>query len=311
MTLGNFITAIATLLSSLLIVNQHLYDYQTVWTILSVLSAIGILISAVLFKETISLEKRDSWDLKKLCTNPSKSVILKYSYLSRLVFALFLLILSIMSVTILPGYVVELYSWKQEYVVYLQLGASLISTFAAGITFSLIPKYGSRFVLQLSYACGFLAIFLLLLSYFSPVIMIIANIFLGLSFMGTPAYYDELSKHVPQNEQGRVQSCMFSVFYVIFLNFFVAFSAAFLVAAGIGAVIYGKIFQSLPLNAVYVPFLIAILIYVVSWAFVTYLFRSFAESTSELQARIQHVELEESMTSPEIAGYDLKNKNLI
>jgi MFS family permease len=111
-----------------------------------------------------------------------------------------------MSVTIIPAYVIEVYSWTQDYAIYLQILGSLISTLSAAFSVSLIPKYGARKVILASFAVLSVAQLFFVLSILSPVFLVLANILNGSAFAATPAYYEEITRFIPQNEQGRIQS---------------------------------------------------------------------------------------------------------
>jgi hypothetical protein len=130
----------------------------------------------------------------------------KYPYLTRLVLSLTLFLNCILVLSIIPGYVITVYSWKQDYYTYLQLSTNALSAIGAGLFFYVGPRKGSRFALKLGYSSALTGIGCLIFAKASPILMILSSIFMGLAFVALPAYYDELSKHVPKQEQARVQT---------------------------------------------------------------------------------------------------------
>eukprot|EP00475_Leptophrys_vorax_P040147 TRINITY_DN7400_c1_g1_i11.p1 TRINITY_DN7400_c1_g1~~TRINITY_DN7400_c1_g1_i11.p1 ORF type:complete len:546 (+),score=114.13 TRINITY_DN7400_c1_g1_i11:729-2366(+) len=239
MSIGSLTTLSGTIIANYLIVNQYLYDYKTVWVWLTIINAIGLALSVFVLKETIHSDKRELWSVNSVNPCGGFTAVSRYPFLLRFVFVLCLLIFSLMTVTLIPGFVIEVYSWKQDDAIALQILSSAVSTVAAGLSVVLIPRFGARPVILISFAILALAQVSFVLSMVSSLFMILANFLVGAAFAATPAYYEEISRFVPQNEQGKVQS---------------AFSGAFLIAAGVGSVIFGKLFESLPGHLAFLPF---------------------------------------------------------
>jgi hypothetical protein len=189
-----------------LIINQHFYDYSNVWISLSAFAGAGLFVALLLFKETIPADNRVKWNWLKI--NPfACSTLTQYPYLTRLNLSLMLFLNSILVVTIIPGYVIALYSWKQDNYTYIQLAINGISAIGAGMFFYVGPRKGSRFALKLGFALALIGIACLVFSFYTSILVMISSVFIGLAYVALPAYFDELSKRVPKQEQGRVQSC--------------------------------------------------------------------------------------------------------
>jgi hypothetical protein len=70
---------------------------------------------------------------------------------------------------------------------------------------------------------------------------------------------------------------------------FKAFSGAFLIAAGLGAVFYGKLFQSLPAKLVYLPFLISFFASILIGFYLNYTFRQYPSGQIKARQSIQEI----------------------
>lgn len=152
----------------------------------------------------------------------SFKVVFQYPFLSRLGIVLCIFILAVLSVTIIPGYCIQIYSWRQDQVVLLQLFSSIISVAAGAFSFVLLPKYGARAMIQSSFVFVLFAFVCFVFSIKNWVFMGLGNLLLGCAYIGTPAYYDEISKNVVPQEQGRIQSGEFLFFdgnFYLLLNF--------------------------------------------------------------------------------------------
>jgi DHA1 family tetracycline resistance protein-like MFS transporter len=202
-------------ITSAAILSLNLSDYSIVWIVYTIIAGVALAFTHLIITETITSENKGEWKWKKV--NPFGSFILafKYRYFIWLLITVFFLALSVISVVILPGYVIQLYNWKPAYAVYLQLASNIFATIAAGVTFKIIPKYGSRFALNIGYVFSVFAFVFFIVSPYSSALAIIGNILLGVSLLKVPAYADELSKNVPTSEQAQIQSSKLRIIFCI------------------------------------------------------------------------------------------------
>jgi hypothetical protein len=130
----------------------------------------------------------------------------------------------------------------------------------------MIRKYGSRFALNIGYAFSVLAFLMVIVSPYSSALAVIGNILLGVSLLKVPAYADELSKDVPTSEQARIQSSKdINTFWINTDFICLAYNATFLVAAGVGAILYGNFYRKLGAQMAYLLFVAALVFTSLAW----------------------------------------------
>jgi hypothetical protein len=66
MTIGSLTTLAGTIVANYVVVNQYLYDYEGVWTWLTVINVAGLAITVFVAKETIHQDKRETFTFKSV-----------------------------------------------------------------------------------------------------------------------------------------------------------------------------------------------------------------------------------------------------